>query len=431
MKEKFCEKYFENNVKPKHLKEFCEKTPDGNVIKGYICRKANKHLGSLVITHITEKSGRSYDTEQFVQSFPKINYWDEKYRLKEDGESVIYYCTEKFDGICLILYSLNDDYGNSIEIIPKTRTKAVADERILEMYDLIDKKAIEKYFSNSYHLKDSLMFELYGILNKHEIAYMETYINIRLIGAYVDEIFLDFIAINCNGDLNDFSKPDNIFSIEKHVGDSSFAIHWQSHSNRLRNYQVSTHNTFPTLYGAIVEVKELLKSINDDYLKNNGRRAIEGVVINGQHFKYGQIYLKIKPRDVEMELNLLTTIPRRFILKEIQKYFDEYGSKVMELYHDDENHYMNYVKRQLREEFSYEQIEDPKTIRRIKNIFMDVWDSKIPPQSLQNICEDLICEYPNASLTELMKIFASRYPSKKRHSRQVYVILSSITNNGG
>ena len=103
----------------------------------------------------------------------------------------------------------------------------------------------------------------------------------------------------------------------------------------------------------------------------------------------------------------------------------------MELYHDDENHYMNYVKRQLREEFSYEQIEDPKTIRRIKNIFMDVWDSKIPPQSLQNICEDLICEYPNASLTELMKIFASRYPSKKRHSRQVYVILSSITNNGG
>ena len=32
MKEKFCEKYFENNVKPKHLREFCQKTPEGNVI---------------------------------------------------------------------------------------------------------------------------------------------------------------------------------------------------------------------------------------------------------------------------------------------------------------------------------------------------------------------------------------------------------------
>lgn len=431
MKEKFCEKYFENNVKPKHLREFCEKTPDGNVIKGYICRKANKHLGSLVITHITEKSGRSYDTEQFVQSFPKIHYWDERFKLKEDGESVVYYCSEKLDGTCLILYSLNDEYGNSIEIIPKTRTKAVADEHILEMYDLVDRKAIEKYFSDKNHLADSLMFELYGILNKHEIAYMETYIDIMLIGAYINETFLDLIAINCNYELDDFQKPDNIFSIEKHACDNSFKISWQSQWNRLRNYESSSDGEFPTLFDAIQEVKELLKNINDEYLKNNGRRAIEGVVINGQHFKGGQMYLKIKPRDVEVELDSLTTVPRRFVVKEVQKYFDEYGCEVKEIYQDDENHYMDYVKRNLREEFNYEQIEDPKTVRRIKNVFMDVWDSKIAPQSLQNICEDLIRENPDASITDLMKIFAGNYPSKKRHSRHVYTILSAIMKRDG
>lgn len=39
MKEKFCEKYFENKVLPKHLSDFEAETPQGNVIRGYICRK--------------------------------------------------------------------------------------------------------------------------------------------------------------------------------------------------------------------------------------------------------------------------------------------------------------------------------------------------------------------------------------------------------
>lgn len=56
MKEKYCEKYFENTVKPKHLRDFEAKTPNGNIIKGYISRKPNKYLGSLIITHITEKT---------------------------------------------------------------------------------------------------------------------------------------------------------------------------------------------------------------------------------------------------------------------------------------------------------------------------------------------------------------------------------------
>ena len=116
MKEKFCEKYFDNNVKPKHLIEFNAKTPEGNIIEGYMSRKPNKHLGSLVITHITEKNGDSYDTEQFVQAFPKIHYWDERHKLKEDENEVSYYCQEKLDGSCLIMYSLNDNMGNSIEI---------------------------------------------------------------------------------------------------------------------------------------------------------------------------------------------------------------------------------------------------------------------------------------------------------------------------
>ena len=426
MKEKFCEKYFDNTVKPKHLSEFKAKTPKGNIIEGYLSRKPNKFLGSLVITHITEKNGKSYDTEQFVQSFPKIHYWDRRYQLKEDDESIIYHCQEKLDGTCIIVYALKDDSDRILELIAKTRGKAVADDHVLEMFKLVDKKAIEEFFKDEIHANDTLMFELYGILNKHEIAHMDTYIDIRLIGAYIGEDFLNYISIKCYSDLEDFKTPDTIYTIEKYPHENSFSIRWCGINHKLRNYEVSTDDSFPTLFDALNEIKLLLEKINKGYIEQNGRRVIEGVVINGEHVKGGQMYLKIKPKDIEIEAKYLDSVPRRFILKEIQKYFDEYGSQVKEIYGEDETHYIKYVNRQLSEEFTYEQIQDPRTRRRIKKIFMEVWDSKTPPKSLQNICEELIYENPDASIQELLKIFAKTYPSKKKDSRFVYNILTAI-----
>ena len=426
MKEEFCQKYFENKVKPKHLREFEAKTPQGNVIKGYICRKPNRYLGSIIITHITEKNGRSYDTEQFVHSFPKIHYWDDRHKLKEDEESIIYYCQEKLDGTCLIIYSLNDDLGDSIEIVPKTRGQPVADEHILDMFKLVDKKAIEEFFEGNFHANDVLMFELYGILNKHEIAYMDTYIDIRLIGAYVNETFLNYISMKCYSDLDNFQTPDSIFTIEKYPFENSFSIMWCGRNPRIQNYMMNCQNSFPTLYDTVQEVKSLLKQINDEYKKRNGRRVIEGVVINGEHFKGGQMYLKVKPSDIEDEARKSDSVHRRFILKEIYKYFDEFSLQIPEIYQKDDTHYIRYVKHHLKEEFDYEQIEDPRTLKRIKNIFMDVWDSKVPPKSLQNIAEELVRQNPDKNISELMKIFARTYPSKKRESRHVFNILSKI-----
>ena len=113
-------------------------------------------------------------------------------------------------------------------------------------------------------------------------------------------------------------------------------------------------------------------------------------------------------------------------IKEVQKYFDEFASNVSEIYEYDESHYIKWVKQQLSEEFSFEQIEDSRTTRRIKNVFMDVWDSTIPPKSLQNIAEELMMQNPDKNISELMKIFAKTYPSKKRQSRHVFNILSKL-----
>jgi hypothetical protein len=57
---------------------------------------------------------------------------------------------------------------------------------------------------------------------------------------------------------------------------------------------------------------------------------------------------------------------------------------------------------------------------------MEVWDSKVPPKSLQNICEELIRENPDASIQDLLKIFAKTYPSKKKDSSFAYRIFSSL-----
>lgn len=426
MKEKYCEKYFENTVKPKHLRDFEAKTPNGNIIKGYISRKPNKYLGSLIITHITEKNGNSYDTEQFVQAFPKIHYWDRRHQLKQDSQQLIYYCQEKLDGTCLIIYSLNDQNGNSIEIIPKSRLQAVADQRILDMYKLVDKKSIEDFFKNPAHFNDTLIFELYGILNRHDVAHMETYIDIRLIGAYISEEFLNYISITCFSDLDKFKKPDTIYTIEKYPQDNTFSVKWNDENQKLKNYKIISENDFPTLYDAIQEVKILLEKINIKYAEYNGRRVIEGIVINGVHFNGTQMYLKVKPRDIELEAKQPDSVPRRFVLKEVQKYFDEFGSNVRTLYENDDTHYIKYIKHNLKEEFSYEQIEDPRTYRRIKKVFMEVWDAQLPPVSIQNICEELIRQNPEDSIPELMKKFARNYPSKKNQSRYVYNILSKI-----
>lgn len=224
--------------------------------------------------------------------------------------------------------------------------------------------------------------------------------------------------------------PPTIFTIEKYPYENSFPIRWCGDNSRLGNYKITCEESFPTLYDAISEVKAMLKQINEEYFKYNFRRAIEWVVINGNHINNGQMYLKIKPSDIEAEAKQQDSVPRRFVLKEVQKYFDEFGSKVPKLYEEDETHYIKYVKQQLREEFSYEQIEDPRTRRRINNIFMDVWNSKIPPKSIQNICDELIQENPNEDIAGLMKIFAKTYPSKKKQSRHIYNILSKINKRG-
>ena len=64
--------YF-GDCKEKYISKFEENTPQHNIIKGYICRKPNRFLGSLLITEINGEK-----VEYFVQSMPKIHYFEDE-----------------------------------------------------------------------------------------------------------------------------------------------------------------------------------------------------------------------------------------------------------------------------------------------------------------------------------------------------------------
>ena len=213
-------KYF-NKCKAKYLRRFSEETPEGNCIKGWICHKPNRYLGSLLIDEV---NGEKH--EQYVQSMPKIEYFNDERDICLDSEicgvvlnDAIAY--EKLDGSCLILYPLLWEDGKIMEIVPKTRGRAVADSHFIELFNKIDKSPIYEYYADN---KGILFFELYGILNQHEIIHYQTGADIVLIGAYEENQDGDFefaipyrlwmLAMRYN-----FKQPDEMFKIKKNYVD--------------------------------------------------------------------------------------------------------------------------------------------------------------------------------------------------------------------
>ncbi len=60
------------------------------------------------------------------------------------------------------------------------------------------------------------------------------------------------------------------------------------------------------------------------------------------------------------------------IKKEVLKYFDEYGSEVITLYNNNENHHTEDIYQMLEEEFSRKVIDEYAD--KIEEIFMEFWN---------------------------------------------------------
>ena len=170
----------------------------------------------------------------------------------------------------------------------------------------------------------------------------------------------------------------------------------------------------------------MITKVNKNFSEVHNRQLLEGCVINA-YKKDGELtYIKVKSADFEEKCRIENGVPRKFILKEVRKYFDEYGSVAKELYRNGENDYLEYVNENLLEEFSREAVMMRKTQDRITNIFLDILEMREPPKGLQDICHELAEANPDASVPDLMRIFSQEYPEKKRNASLVYSIFNRL-----
>lgn len=420
-------KYF-NDIKPKHLKEFKAVTPLNNTIEGYICKKANRYLGSMVILKINEES-----TEQFVQAMPKIHYYSYDKEMMQKDEYT-FNCREKLDGSCLILYPLLDKEGELIEIVPKTRGVPVADKHILSLYNELDHSNIEEFFIQTKHLNPTIMFELYGQLNQHSIFYPEYRISLALLGITFDKEFLTWDEVDYFSKQFDFKLPNLIFKIRYKEGFWDIYINPSVYAYYLvkdmtEEQKNGLNISYPTQLDAITAIKDYITKINKSYSKVHNHILLEGVVINA-YSKVNEypMFLKVKSADIEERCRTENGIPRKFILKEAHKYFDEYGSEAKDIYKKDENHAFNYITNGLSEEFDPVALENKRTKKRIRRVFLDLLEAKEPPIGLQEICHKIVEEYPNQTAVDYIRIFAQEYPEKKKQSRLAFNIFEKLAD---
>ena len=402
------ETYFNNKVKKKDLYQFKQKTKKENIIEGYICRKPNEYLGSMFIEKVNNE-----DNPQFIHSMPKIHYYSKKLENIQI-EKITFH--EKLDGSCIIYYPLYQN-GKIIEVIPKTRNTVIADDFIFNLLKKTITHPIEKIIKE---YDTVLMFELYGVLNQHEIYNPDAYCSLTLIGGYS----INTNQMYSNSMLDSFAEKYNLkrprHLITVHGFRGVYFITFIS-----PYLQIYYHNDRTPMYTSLSEViqkiKKILSQVNQESYNINGFALTEGVVANMQKQIGG--YLKVKPEEIELKHKGIPTIE---IKKEVRKYWDEYGSKIETIYKQDKKHYLNYVKENLAEDFPIDIVESNKTKKRIEKIFFTIWDAKTVPIGIQEIARTLCEENPELSLSEIMNIFSQQYPQKKNQARMVYSICKKI-----
>ena len=415
-KARYGEQYF-NNIKSKELVEISFTTPQQHEVTALICRKHNRYLGSLLILEVDDKP-----TEQFIQGMPKIHYLDNYHMIKCDVEYGMMNVYEKLDGTNICLYGLKNHKNELVEVVPKSRNMGMLDAEFYKLYKQTDTKIFTDYIKNN---PDSIIYlELYGMGNLHMIKHLDTYLDVKLLGLYDGENFVKdndiFLAQHRRPsilfNIHDISQNDKEYKY--YVRCSGLNIQYKSYSSRVGQ---KCHN----MNECVSYIKESLNELNEEYEKANHRLAVEGVVIDGVSIHDDAFtFIKVKPESIELAHKSENGIPRQYIMKEIMKYLDEHRSSAKNNWESNPEEVMEYINSNLSESFKQPFID--KSQNKIKRLF----ESKIIPQpideDIKRIGDSLIQEYPDKSITDLMRIFGQNYPNYKKSGGKLYKYLEGL-----
>ena len=407
MKEKkmeYSEKYF-NGCKAKELHEMEYVTPKGHDVHCLICRKHNRYLGSLLILTVDGE-----ETMQFIQGMPKIHYLDNHYHMLKGETNRFYDVYEKLDGTNICLYGLKNSEGETIEIVAKTRNMPILDKEFKKLYDLTDHYLFEKHImENPEH---TLFLELYGMGNPHGIKHIETYLDLKLLGGYDGEKFIDDDRLNMISN----RRPSQLFRI--YCMDNTYYVNTIGLSLRFDGYADVHSGKCDNIEECVNYIKSSLEKLNDEYDKHNKRFAIEGCVINGKNLNDKFMFIKVKPDTIELAHKSQNGIPKQYIMKEIMKYLDEHKSTALETWKENPDEIIGYINDNLRESFEQPFIDNSQG--KIKTLFDEKVNPKPTPEELKVIGDKLIKEYPDRSVKDLMRVFGQEYPDMKKVGGKLY-----------
>lgn len=411
-----------------NTQEFEETTPENNKIKGKILLNHGEFHGSLLITQVNDM-----EVQQFIRGFPKIKYYDPSIPLSE--QPMIAY--EKLDGTCIGFYKLRDGKGEVIEIVPKSRQKAVLDKHFQGMLKHCPTMTI---YNKSWEPvnPDIIFFELFGMLNEHTIPHKQTYIDLRLIGAGRDEYMLPTSALQFLSRHLFIPMPNKIFTITpvRKVSIDWYSIegyYLEDHANQFDTEPNSKFFDYTQPFEQIItDIKLQLDTRNLTYKRYYNSIYYEGVVIQNCHDGYNH-YIKVKPDSFyEAEGKTRLGVAINEIRKEIVKIINENITEYNENYN--ENDVIQYIKEMLLEEYDKDTVEHPQTKKVITKELRKYIES-ISDTNTNRIVDELLQEVPHTNnITDYMRYYAKKYPMLKHKSQDVYFVLEKrlkkITNKG-
>lgn len=411
-------KYFDN-IKIKNLRKMNFKTPGGHDCTGYISKKANYQLGSMVITNVD-----GVETEQYVQGMPKIQYYDLSNVNVYEDISV----REKIDGTNICIFLLLDplDDGNVLEVLSKTRNMPILTNDFMEKFKLIDTSRISDFLINNRNV-GSLCFELYGIENLHDIRY-DNQIGLKLLTGFYN-----------NGEqLSNILLEEVSKSIGIKLPDVLFYYNYLPHSKR---YIVTATIEAKTKFNPILDItnlksyikqncinpeeafylmSEILESVNKANISKGEGNLVEGVIIT-TNTDNGVIQLKNKPKSIRENHTCSEGIPTKAINHELYKFFDEYGKlEATRIIKEEPEKVKDYIHSGLSEEFSDDKISMKKSQARIETaLHKRLYGDNISEMFL-NIAEEYVTQYPDKSSPDLMRIFSIDYPDLRNKSNLMF-----------
>jgi len=342
-----------------------------NTLKGYLIKEQGRFYGTLILTHINGMQCK----EQIVLSAPKMYYpYDKLGRFLFDKVDAIAY--EKYDGTCIIGYA----YEHRGKIFKTYKTRLTPFTHTGDMYDFIGlwKEMLKEYPQIPSHITmdRTIIFELFGIKNKHLILY-----DVPLDAVHLFAIDRKTNKILMPPDISDLPLP-------------------------IIRYRIKSSNDFVSYYKKMQGEIESLNTTTEE-----GIIGSEGTMIYIEDEELGYKHYKCKPASVLLE-HCKPGLNKKSISATVYNAYENFNDA-------DINYEI--VKELLLEEFSDREIEwkRPMVLKCIDTVKLDI-----------QLSNGIIKEYDKLGIklsddkVTVMRYMADKFGRQK--SKYIFTILKAL-----